>query len=159
MGAVMGDTGSAAHRGWHARMRRRFGWLGVATVALAVSSVVAGCSTVHESLGTSDGPCYLALPVATAAVGPSSHFDGVRLMKVRSVTYPRLESALKRAGVDSGQVCLVAFTGTFSSTSVSRPSGRLRGHLAVVVLRYPDDKLVSTVLFSRLPTHFGHSHV
>jgi hypothetical protein len=139
-------------------MPRRLGWLGAAIV-LGLGSFLAGCSTLHESLGTSDAPCYVALPTATAAVGKSAHFDGVRLMKVSSLPHTRLASVLTQAGVDSGRVCLVAFTGTFSSTSVSDPSGRASGHLAVVVLRYPDGKLVSTVLFRRLPTHFGHSHV
>jgi hypothetical protein len=126
---------------------------------MAVGSVLAGCSTVHESLGTSDGPCYLALPTATAAVGPKSHFDGVRLIKVHSLNVPHIQAVVKRAGLTSGQVCLVAFTGNFSSTSVSHPSGRASGRLAVVVLRYPDGQLISTVLFRRLPTHFHHSHV
>jgi hypothetical protein len=151
----MRGAGTATGRG---RRERRVGWLG-AVVALALGSVLAGCSTVHESLGTSDSPCYLALPTAKAAVGPSGHFEGVRLMKVHSLTYARLESAVKSAGVDSGQVCLVAFSGNFSSTSVSHPSGRANGRLAVVVLRYPDGKLIATVLFRRLPTHFTHSHV
>jgi hypothetical protein len=128
-------------------------------MALGIGSLAAGCSTVHESLGTSDAPCYVALPTASAAVGKAAHFDGVRLMKVSSVKYPRLALVLKQAGVDSGQVCLVAFTGTFSLSSVSHPSGRANGHLAVVVLRYPDGKLVSTVVLRRLPTRFGHSHL
>ena len=152
----MGAMGSGARRG---RPQCRFGWLGVATLAFAVSSVVAGCSAVHESLGTSDAPCYIALPTATAAVRQSGHLAGVRLMKVSSLPYPRIETALRHAGVDSGRVCLVAFTGTFSSTSVSHPSGRQSGHLAMVLLRYPSGKLVATVVLRRLPVHFGHSHV
>ena len=148
--------------GWAARRPRggvpRLGWL-AAVLALGLGSALAGCSTVHESLGTSDAPCYVALPTATKAAGKSAHFDGVRLLKVNSLRSSRLSAVLKGAGVDSGRVCLVAFKGTFTSASVSHPSGRASGHLAVVVLRYPDGKLVSTVVFRRLPTRFAHSHV
>jgi hypothetical protein len=70
-----------------------------------------------------------------------------------------MQSALKRAGVNTGRVCLVAFKGTFSSKTVSRPAGRTSGHLAVVLLRYPGGTLVATVLFRHLPTRFGHSHL
>jgi hypothetical protein len=128
-------------------------------VVVAASSLLAGCSTLHQSLGTSDSPCYVALPTATAAVGQTGHFAGVRLMKASSLPYAHLQSALHDAGVDSGRVCLVAFTGTFSSSAVSHPSGLEHGHLAVVILRYPDGELVATVLLHRLPARFRHSHL
>jgi hypothetical protein len=139
--------------------RRPRGWLAAAAVAVAVSSLLTGCSTLHQSLGTSDSPCYVALPTATAAAGHRGHFAGVRLLKVRSLHYAHLKTALHEAGVDSGQVCLVAFTGTFSASAVSHPSGLDSGRLAVVILRYPDGKLVATVLLHRLPTRFRHSHL
>jgi len=128
---------------------------------MAAAAVLgASCSAGRSSLGTSDGPCYVALPTATAAAGKGAHFDGVRLMKVTSLgRYQLLVRALADAGVNSGRVCLVAFSGSFSTASVSRPSGRPSGHLAVVVLRYPGGQLVSTVLFHHLPTRFGHSHL
>jgi hypothetical protein len=138
---------------------RRRRWPVVAALAVALGTL-AGCSTVHESLGTSDAPCYIALPTATKAVDRTGHLVGVRLKKVSSLTsIGRLEDAIQDAGIDSGSVCLVAFKGNFSASSVSHPSGRTSGHLAVVVLRYPDGKLVATVLFRRLPTNFGHSHL
>jgi hypothetical protein len=84
---------------------------------------------------------------------------GVRLLKVPAVTYRLLDEALDSAGIDSGQVCLVAFSGNYTADSVSQPAGRDQGHLAVVVLRYPSGSLVATVLFHRLPTRFGHSHL
>ncbi len=139
------------------RRRRRWGAVGALVVALGP---LAGCSSVHQSLGTSDAPCYIALPTASKAVGRTGHLEGVRLKKVSALkSVGRLENALEEAGIHSGSVCLVAFKGTFSASSVSHPSGRPAGHLAVVVLRYPDGKLVSTVLFRRLPTNFGHSHL
>ena len=154
----MGGEASVA-RGGRSRCGRRWrSWLGASALVLGLGSA-AGCSTVHESLGTSDSPCYVALPTATAAVGKAGHFDGVRLMTVSSLKFPRLQTALRQAGIVSGRVCLVAFKGNFTSTRVSHPSGRASGHLAVVVLRYPNGTLVSTVLFRKLPTRFGHSHL
>jgi hypothetical protein len=80
-------------------------------------------------------------------------------MTVPTVTYPMLDEALDNLGIRSGRVCLVAFSGNFTADSVSDPAGRDSGHLAVVVLRYPSGSLVATVLFRRLPTRFGHSHL
>ncbi|MGH8997189.1 MAG: hypothetical protein ACRDYB_14355 [Acidimicrobiales bacterium] len=130
-----------------------------AALVVAVPLGLAGCSGGRESLGTTDGPCYVALPTASQAVGTKARLDGVRLMKVSAITYPHLGSALRAAHVTKGRVCLVAFKGSFSAATVSHPAGRTSGHLAVVVLRYPDGKLIATVLFHRLPTRFGHSHL
>jgi hypothetical protein len=144
-------------RGESAGRRRR--WPVVAALVVALGTL-AGCSTVHESLGTSDAPCYIALPTASKAVDRTGHLDGVRLRKVSSLkSIAALEKALEDAAIKSGRVCLVAFTGDFSASAVAHPSGRMTGHLAVVILRYPNGKLVSTVLFSKLPTNFGHSHL
>lgn len=155
----MGKMAPAARRGWRERMRRHLCRVATAVVLVGLGSVAAGCSGARGELGTSDSPCYVALPTATEAVGHTAHLDGVRLMKVSSLPYPRLGIALRGQGVTSGRVCLVAFTGTFSSASVSHPSGRSTGHLAVVVLRYPGGGLISTVLFRKSPVHFGHSHL
>ncbi|MGH9046700.1 MAG: hypothetical protein ACRDVW_05225 [Acidimicrobiales bacterium] len=131
----------------------------IVAISLAAPAALVGCSSVHQSLGTSDGPCYVALPNAVEAVGQAGHLDGVRLMEVGSLeAMAPLRTALSSAGVESGRVCLVAFDGDFSASSVSSPSGLTSGHLAVVVLGYPDGKLVKTVLMRRLPTQFGHSH-
>jgi hypothetical protein len=138
---------------------RRRRWPVAAALVVALGTL-AGCSAVHESLGTSDAPCYIALPTASKAVERTGHLAGVRLKKVSSLKpIALLEKALDDAGITSGRVCLVAFTGDFSASAVAHPRGRLTGHLAVVILRYPDGKLVSTVLFARLPTNFGHSHL
>jgi hypothetical protein len=140
---------------WRGRLAR---WALAAALGLSVLGL-AGCSAGRENLGTSDAPCYIALPTAAEAVGSHGRLIGVRLESVPTVTYRRLDAALDRAGVRSGRVCLVAYGGTFSSNSVARPQGRPSGHLAVVVLRYPSGTLVATVLFHRLPTRFGHSHL
>lgn len=129
-----------------------------AALTIALPLGLSGCSGGRASLGTTNAPCYVALPTAAHAVGATARLDGVRLMKVSAITYARLSAALRSADVTDGRVCLVAFKGTFTASTVSDPSGRASGHLAVVVLRYPDGKLIATVLFQHLPTRFGHSH-
>ncbi len=147
---------STAERASRARRARR--WLAAALIAASLTTL-AGCSAGRASLGTSDAPCYVALPTAARAVGSHGRLLGVRLLAVSSVTYRRLDAAIEQAGLSSGRVCLVAFSGTFSASSVDKPAGRRFGHLAVVVLRYPSGSLVATVLFRRLPTRFGHPHL
>ncbi len=128
-------------------------------LVLALGSL-AGCSSIHQTLGTTDAPCYVALPTAAKAVGRSGELIGVELRRVSSVApLRRLDAALLAAGVTSGRVCLVAFTGRFSAANVTRPSGRSHGTLAVVILGYPRGRLISTVIFKRSPTHFGHAHI
>jgi hypothetical protein len=133
--------------------------LGALALALCLGIGATACSAGRESLGTSDAPCYVALPTAAQAVGSHGHLVGVRLFKVGSVTYRLLDQALDAAGVSSGRVCLVAFSGNFSAVSVEHAAGRSTGKLAVVILRYPAGTLIATVLFLHLPTRFGHSHL
>ena len=137
-------------------VRRRFA---AAVLVVGLGATLSACSSVHQSLGTSNAPCFVALPTATQAVGTSAHFAGVRLLKVSAVRYRRLATALAQNAVVSGRVCLVAFTGQFTAGSVSHPSGRAAGKFAVVLLRYPSGTLVATVLFRHAPVRFGHSHI
>jgi hypothetical protein len=149
-------TGGAHAGSGRTRVRRV-----VAAVALCLSAggLAAGCSAGRSTLGTSDAPCYVALPTAVQAVESAGHLVGVRLFKVGSVTYKLLDRAIDQAGLTSGRVCLVAFSGHFTAGTVEHPEGRPSGKLAVVVLRYPSGSLVATVLFLHLPTHFGHTHL
>ena len=148
-----------AHARGGERLRRARRGLGALALALCLGVGAAACSAGRESLGTSDAPCYVALPTASQAVGSHGHLVGVRLFKVGSVTYRLLDHALDAAGVTSGRVCLVAFSGDFSAASVAHPAGRSTGKLAVVILRYPSGTVIATVLFLHLPTRFGHSHL
>ncbi len=141
------------------RVRGRRAVAAAAGLAMALGTL-AGCSSFHQTLGTTDAPCYVTLPTANKAVGSEGELAGVQLRKVASLaSLRRLDETLVAAGITTGRVCLVAFTGHFSATRVSHPSGRPEGKLAVVILRYPDGRLISTVIFRKLPTHFGHSHL
>jgi hypothetical protein len=82
---------------------------------------------------------------------------GVRLRRVSQLTGRASKEA---AAMPRGQrLCLVAFNGSFRASDVRRPRGRPAGTLAVVVLTYPDNRLMGTFILRRLPLAFGHSHL
>ncbi|HLN15114.1 MAG TPA: hypothetical protein VK277_00055 [Acidimicrobiales bacterium] len=147
--------------------RRRREWWGrrpgAAILGLAAgAALLAGCTAVRNDLGTSNGPCYVALPAATAAVHGQGSLVGVRLENVSALTH--LHAIYRTAHVEENgkpvqRVCLVAFSGHFRSSSVHLPKGRKRGKLAVVVVEYPDNRVLGTVIIRRFPVHFGHSHL
>jgi hypothetical protein len=123
-----------------------------------LGATLAACSSVHEGLGTSDEPCFTALPTAAHAVGSHGHLNGVRLFKVSAIPYKRLASLI-RADTSSTEVCLVAYSGHFSSDQLTMSSGPSAGRFAVVVLTYPKEHLVVTALFRRVPVRFAHTHL
>ena len=142
--------------GRRGRLRRA---LRVLCLAVALGGTLGACSTVHEGLGTSDEPCFSILPKAAQAVGSHGQFEGVRLMKVSAISYRVLIADIRSAGTVSGRVCLVDFSGRFTSAGVMAPEGRPAGRFAVVVLTYPKGVLVATVLFRRVPVRFAHTHL
>jgi hypothetical protein len=125
-------------------------------------AVLQGCTSVRNDLGTNDSECYLAIPSASAAVHGEGHLKGVRLVSVASLRSRarKLYGAARSApGPRVQRVCLVAFTGRFESAGVSKPVGRREGRLAVVELSYPQSRLLATLIVSRPPFTFGHSHI
>jgi hypothetical protein len=133
--------------------------------ALAVvggAALVSGCTSLRNTLGTTNANCYVALPRATTAVGAAGRLQGVRLERVSSLrtASPALyRAATSTPGRPIGQVCLVAFTGHFSAASVQDPVGQKSGRVAVVEVEYPDNRLLATLVAARPPLHFGHSHI
>ncbi len=132
---------------------------GLGSFLLAVC-LLAGCTSARTNLGTSDSSCYLALPAATKAVGPHSRFIGVHLFTLASLRKqaPHLFDALPPQTSSSQRVCALAFTGTFTKASVSKPLGLASGSIAVVVSKTPSNQLLGTVIFTHAPVRFGHSH-
>jgi len=131
-----------------------------ATVAL-VAALAGGCSSGRSDLGTSNGPCYVALPAATTAVHGKGNLVGVHRATV--VGLHRSESLYEvasRGGRSGGsQVCLVAWSGHFRADQVDQPAGRATGRLAVVVVTYPGNQVQGTVLLRRFPIEFGHARL
>src|SRR5271166_857280 len=122
----MSSTRGADVGGRHKRPGGRRG-LGVLVAAVVLAAGLSACSSVHSDLGTSNGPCYVALPPASAAVHGQGHLAGVRLVTVASLRPIRLlypVAAVSRRGKPVTHVCLVAFTGHFTARSVEAPRGR-----------------------------------
>jgi hypothetical protein len=135
------------------------------TGALAACALVvclaAGCTVARSNLGTTESSCYLALPAATKAVGSHTRLLGVRLFTLADLRRqaPKLLTKISAERSPGQSVCTFAFSGHFTSTSVSEPHGRPEGPVAVVVLTKPSNRLLGTVIFKRLPLRYGHSHI
>jgi hypothetical protein len=141
---------------------RRVWRIGAVTLAVLASVALTACTSVRNDLGTSSSGCYIALPVATAAVGHQGHLRGVRLVGVsslRSYASRLYRAATSAPGPKIEHVCLVAYTGHFDADAVSRPIGQPQGQLAVVEIEYPDNHLLATLIVAHPPLPFGHSHL
>jgi hypothetical protein len=133
----------------------------LAGLALALAgSLFAGCSAARTDVGTADESCYLALPTAAHAVGPGAHFIGVRKYAVSSLKgiAPRFYNDMVRSVSPKQAVCIAAYTGHFTSYTVIKPLGRPAGTLAVAVVKTPGNKLVGTLILSKIPVRFQHTH-
>jgi len=141
------------------RLARRIA-AGLAGVVV-VACVLAGCSSVRSSLGTTDSPCYLSLPAASQAVHGSGRLAGVHLFTLSRLRQdaPRLYARLAISRPNQDRICVIEFTGSFTNSSVARPLGSPAGRLAIVVLRTPSDALLGTVLLDRPPLRFAHGHI
>ncbi len=131
----------------------------VAGLVLA-SGLLASCSAARSDVGTSNESCYLALPTATRAVEGQGHLTGVRrytLSALRSMA-PRLYGRLADDVPPGHAVCVVAYTGQFDAAHVAKPLGRASGHVAVVVVAIPGQQLLGTLILTKVPVRFGHTH-
>ena len=134
--------------------------VGVYVCALMLGAAAfAGCSSAHAGLGTTDESCYLALPTATKAVGGHGHFAGIRKYTVGGLKgmAPQLYDAITDQVGSHQAVCLAAYTGTFTSGMVTKPLGRSAGKLAVVVVTSPGNKVLGTLILSKIPVRFQHT--
>jgi hypothetical protein len=143
------------------RQRSKAGHIArLTTCVAAVLMLTSGCTTVRSNLGTTDSGCYLGLPTATKSVHSAGRLSGVHRLRLTQLkkSFPALLDDLQ-VEATSQQVCLFAFSGSFTTASVSKPRGRPVGHLAVVVLSTPATGLIGTVILNHLPLRFGHTHI
>jgi hypothetical protein len=141
-----------------ARGRTRAG--AVAAGLALVASLLASCSSARIDVGTTDESCYLALPTAAKAVGGHGHLEGVRkytLSALRSVA-PGLYRRLADDVPGKQSICVAGYTGHFTSSEVSKPLGRPSGTLAVAVVTTPANELLGTLILTKLPVRFQHTH-
>ena len=125
------------------------------------ASLGAGCTSARSDLGTSDSSCYLSLPAATKAVGPHSRLLGVHLFTLDELRQkaPKVYADVGPDSSTTQRVCVLAFSGHFTTDNVSMPHGRSEGPVAVVVLSNPSDHLLGTVILRQVPLRFAHSHI
>ena len=135
---------------------RRCG-VGAAGVVVAASLLTA-CSGARSGQGTTAESCYLALPTAAEAVGGHGHLAGVRKFTLSGLhgVAPRLYDHLADEVPKGQAVCVVGYTGKFNAAMVSKPLGRPSGTLAVVVVTTPANKLLGTLILTKIPVRFQH---
>jgi|HubBroStandDraft_2_1064218.scaffolds.fasta_scaffold856019_1 hypothetical protein len=130
----------------------------VAASLLLAATLLTACSAARTGLGTTDDSCYLALPTAAKSVGQHAHLEGVRkftLTSLRGVA-PRLYAHFAHDMPKGKAVCVAAYTGHFTKSSVSKPLGRNFGTLAVVIVTSPGNDLLATLILTKITVRFRH---
>jgi hypothetical protein len=143
-----------------ARTQPRMRLASLAAAFVLAATLLASCSTARSDFGTTDASCYLALPTAAKAVGGHGHLEGVRkytLSNLRTVA-PRLYGRLADDVSKKQGVCIAGYSGHFTATEVSKPLGHPSGTLAVAVVTTPANKLLGTLILTKLPVRFQHTH-
>ena len=141
------------------RLRPTARRLGAALAVLVVAaSLLTACSAARTGLGTTDESCYLALPTAAKAVGGHAHLAGVRKYTLAGLhgLAPRLYGRMADHLPKNRDVCLAAYTGHFTRSSVAKPLGRAAGTLAVAVVTIPGSDLLGTLILTKIPVRFQH---
>ena len=137
----------------------------LATAALSVVmafGALSGCTSARDTLGTNSSPCFRALAIAKGAVHGRGTFQGVRLVPVSSLRpFHHVDATLRsRSSTPLHNVCVVSYRGTFRADQVRRPAGPLppsgTGHVALVVVSNPQNRLLATFVLAREPLRFRH---
>ena len=144
----------------------RLGALGHPVCAAGAAALgvllLSACTAPRNTLGTNSSPCFKAVPVATDAVHDRGKLSGVRLLKSKDLDRrPHFRSLLEaRAGTKVTTVCVVSFQGRFTLAQVERPFGQSpaggTGPVALVVVSTPANKLLGTLVLSRVPLPLRH---
>jgi hypothetical protein len=126
-----------------------------------MAGLLTGCTSVRSSLGTSDSSCYLALPTSSSAVDGHGRLLGVHLFTMAELHHksPHLYKVLAARHAVKSDVCVAAFSGTFTKASVSKPIGSSAGRLAIVISQTGSNHLIGTVIVAHPPFRLGHPHI
>lgn len=149
------------------RRRRRYKPLALAISVAVTAAALGACGAGRDGLGTNAGPCFMALPTAKRAVGGRGSLAGVRLVDVSRFTarngramYELLSLLPARPAHD---VCLVAYTGSFTPGQVEQPLGPPpsggAGRYAIAVVTTPKPRLLATFVVRHEPLNFTRPHV
>jgi hypothetical protein len=136
----------------------------VATVGLLAALLaggLSGCTSPRNTLGTNSSPCFKALAVASGAVEHRGKLVGIRLLRRDQLPKRhRLQALLSSRAPDQKQLCVAAFEGRYRLGQVRRVYGTAPdsgiGKVAIVVVSFPQNKLVGTLLLLRVPLPVRH---
>jgi hypothetical protein len=149
------------------RQRRLHKPLALAVSVAVTAAALGACGAGRDVLGTNAGPCFMALPTAKRAVGGRGSLAGIRLVDVSRFTarngramYDLLSLLPVRPAHD---VCLVAYTGSFTPGQVEQPLGPPpsggMGRYAIAVVTTPKPGLLGTFVVRHEPLNFTRLHV
>lgn len=129
--------------------------LALAAVLVVVTVTAGSCSLFPQSSTPKYvGPCFRALPRATAAL----HDRQARLVGVHRVPLHRLTKRLPKDVVvpenSKLDVCAFAFHGPFSANQVDNNQTGTAGRYAIVLVTSKSLELVASFEVDRLPEHF-----
>ena len=71
---------------------------------------------------------------------------------------PKLYNRLADDVSKKQAVCIAGYSGHFTSSEVSKAMGQASGTLAVAVVATPGNKLLGTLILTKLPVRFQHTH-
>ena len=126
---------------------------------VVAASLLASCSSARTDSGTTDDSCYLALPTAAKAVGGHGHLEGVRkytLSNLRTIA-PKLYGRLATTCPRSRPSASPATRATSPRRRCRSHSGQPSGTLAVAVVTTPGNRLLGTLILSKIPVRFQHT--
>lgn len=128
---------------------------------LVVAAMLAGCTSARNTLGTNSSQCYKAVAVTSDAVHDRGTFVGIRLLSARQVSrYHHLEVLLRARAPAVKTVCVAAYHGSYRLDQVQMPFGAQPanggGPIAIVVVSTPQNKLIGTIVLSRIPLPIRH---
>jgi hypothetical protein len=91
-------------------------------------------------------------------VGGRGQLAGVRKFTLTQLhgMAPRLYAHLAREMSAHQSVCLAAYKGRFTSSEVQHPYGQPSGTLAVAVVRTPGNRVLGTLIVTKVPVRFQH---
>lgn len=141
-----------------------------AALLLAVTGL-AGCTSVRNTLGGHDSPCFRVLPAASHAVGGKGKYQGVRFAAADTLL-PGIRKEEPTTGTpgtvvpppagmhvaERSAVCLVEYKGDYQLESLTRgwsPSGVTRGSYAVVIVKQSNNEVLLTLLLRHNPLRFA----
>jgi hypothetical protein len=140
---------------------------GFAALLLAVTGL-AGCTSVHNTLGGHDSPCFRVLPAASRAVGGKGKYQGVRFAAADTLLagirreHPTTGTVVPPpAGMQVAEhsaVCLVEYRGAYQLADLAQgwsPEGATSGSYAVVIVKQSNNEVLVTVLLRHNPLRFA----